>query len=590
MAIINDTQVADIIKNNPNKALIKAAREYSTKLCLNVMGTGIDSALNKNDYFESDDVFAVRNKKATSNMDLFARILQREEMVFSAKGGASFYKGLSSEQTIKLDATLDKIRFNMTIRKWIAEFALSAYRTDPMGIFYVEVDGNETAYPTYKSSQCIYDYEPNGRKLEYVVFQLKPKEARAFLLAAGQDVSSADLNVDSDMFNKYSNMYFRFIDDKQDRIVKNSGVIEILHTIPLGFDQLPGLRASDIIDFKNPTTLLSPLHRTLELAGTFLEDRSIRDLSKKYCGFPKGFEPILSCVKCAGTGLFSGHACPECTPTGSDRGMGIKLRTKVSDIARFPLPKEGQNGGIQDPSKFFGYITPSIETWDKQDTSLNDIESTMNDTYWGTTNKQSTTGPTTTDKHAFQETATKTLADLKPIYARLNKTADWAESTENGITYFIGKYMFNSFEASVRTYGRYYILETPDELMEQYLDMKTKGAPQTSLFDVLRKYYHSLYQDDPMQLAIKLKLIDVEPFVHKTVEQVQTTNPSRLDFFCKLYFSEWLATKDDTYLLSTKPELLIVDLQTYATDKMVDVSELLTPPTVGVSETIRTSN
>lgn len=582
--IVDIEAVSLIIKNNPHKHLIENAQAYSQKLMLHVLGKGLHGALAQNEYFENDDVFKVRNKNATSNKDLFERMLNREQMVFTAKGGASFYTGLSEKQIQQLDARLDKIRFNMTIRKWINEFALQAYRVDPMGILYVEVDAANVAYPTYKSTDCIFDYLANGRKLEYVCFRLKASEAKQFLLDAKLDVSSADLNVTPD---RYSN-YYRFIDDKEDRIIKNEAVgITELHSIPIQFDKLPGMRVSDIIDFTNPANLLSPLDKTMELAYTFLEDRSIRDLSKKYSGFPKAYEPILACGMCKGTGFLSGHACPDCTPAGSDRGTGIKLRTKVADVARFPLPKEGQMGGIQDPSKFFGYSTPNIDTWNKQDTSLNDIEGTMNDTYWGTTDKQSTTGPTTTDKHAFKETATKTLNDLKPIYARLNKTADWAESTENGLCYFIGKQMFKTFKASSRTYGRYYILETPDELMEQYLDMKTKGAPQTALFDTLRKYYHSLYQDDPMQLSIKLKLIDIEPFVHKTIEQVQVTNPSRIDFFMKMYFSEWLATKDDTYLLVTQSEALLVDLTAYANIKMVLPAQLLTPPTVSESQTIR---
>lgn len=588
MAKIDFDQLSFIIKNNPNKTLIHKAREYSEKLSLHVLGTGISDALKRNDYFENEDVFTVRNKNATSNKDLFERILNREQMVFTAKGGSSHYTGINEKQIQTLNAKLDKVRFNMSIRKWINEFALQAYRTDPMGVFFVEVDALNNSYPTYKSSDCIFDYLPTGRKLEYVCFRLKASEAKQLLSDSGLDTTAPELNVTPD---KYTTTYFRFIDDQFDRIVKYNGTeVLILDEIKINFDELPGIRASDIIDFTCPANLLSPLDKTIELAGTFLEDRSIRDLSKKFSGFPKAFEPILSCTTCKGSGFVSGKSCPECTPMGADKGTGIKLRTKVADVARFPLPKEGQAGGIQDPSKFFGYSTPDIATWDKQDTSLNDIEGAMNDTYWGTADKQSTTGPTLGAKHAFQETATKTLNDLKPVYTRLNKTADWAETTENALSAYIGKQMFKSFKDSSRTYGRYYILETPDELMEQYLDMKTKGAPQTQLFDILRRYNHALYQDDPIQLTIKVKLIDVEPFVHKTIEQVQVSNPSRLAYFMKLYYSEWLCTVDDTYLLVTKKEQLIKDLEAFAIIQMVAPAELLVPPTIGVSETIRAAN
>ena len=588
MAVIDNAQLLDILKTNPNKKLIQQARETSEKLSLHILGQNIDKALQQNTYFENNEVFAERNRKPTSNADLYARLLQREEMVFTAKGGAAYYTGLNEAQSRQLNAKLDNIRFNITIRKWIKEFALQAYRTDPMGVIFIETDLKANSYPTYKSSECIWDYLPNGRQLEYICFRLKPSEAKQFLLAAGLPVTDSNLNVTS---TEYSPIYFRFVDDETDRILKfENNTVQILDETPISFESVPAIRASDIIDFTNNQKLLSPISKTVELAETFLIDRSVRDLSKKYSGFPKGYEPILTCATCNGTGYLSGKACPDCTQAGSDKGTGIKLRTKPADIARFPMPREGQTGNI-DPSKFFGYVTPDIKTWDKQDTSLNDIEATMNDTYWGTTNKQSTTGPTSTDKHAFKETATKTLQDLQPIYARLNQTADWAESTENAIVDFIGKQMFpDNFKESSRTYGRYYILETSDELMEQYLDMKQKGAPQAQMFDTLRKYCHSVYANDPIQLAIKLKLINVEPFVHQSITQIEATDIARIDFLCKVYFSEWLTTLDDGYLLVTKPEDLIKALIAFVGTKTALAPELLIQPTVGITETIRNTN
>jgi len=590
MAVVQFPKIQEIILSNPNKAIIAEARIIADKLMLHVFGKGLSSALQRSDYFENEDVFKVRNKDAVSNRDLFTRILQREEMVFTAKGGSSYYKGLSPEQTIQMDATLDQIRFNMTIRKWVKEFALKAYRVDPMSVLFIEVDNIGNIYPTYKSIDSVYDYKTNGRKLEYVCFRLKAQEVRQFY----QDMN---LSIPTDIADipgtKYT-QYYRFVDDAEDRICKSNGVtVTEENSIKIAFSALPAIIASDIIDFNNTQCFLSPIEPTIELAHTYLNDRSIRDLSKKYSGFPKGYEPLLTCSTCLGTGLLAAKACPECSEAGATRGTGYKLRTKVSDVARFPLPKEGQTGGVSDPSKFFGYISPDIKTWDKQDTSLVDIENLMQDVYWGTVNKQSTTGPTTSQGNtgSFQETATKTLADLQPIYARLNETADWAEGTENALCQFIGEYLFpGSFKKSTRTYGRYYILETPDELIEEYLDMKTKGAPQATLFDTLRKYYHSVYANDPVQLAIKLKLINIEPFVHQTVVQVQAANPSRIDFFMKMYFSEWLATKDDNYLLASSEEALLADLTLFATSKMVEPAELLVPPTVGISETVRNIN
>lgn len=590
--IVDFPALSLIIKNNPNKQLVTNAQAKSKQLKLFVLGQGIEAALIRNEYFENADVFTERNRNPTSNADLYARILAREEMVFTAKGGASFYPGLTDKQTQIFDATLDKIRFNSTIRKWIKEFALQAYRVDPMGVLFVEVDAKGNAYPTYKSIDCVFDYLPNGRKLEYVCFRLTINEARQILTAAGIDYTTyTELANEGQLLTNFTNFY-RFVDDAEDRIIRitrnEGGTPDEIHSIKTKFKSVPGIIASDIVDFMNNQNFLTPVHKTVELSQTYLQDRSIRDLSKKFNGFAKSFEPLVTCGTCMGTGQLAGKACPDCsTNQNQTKGTGYKLRTKVADSIKVPLPAAGQPGGIK-MADYFGYSVPPIDIWDKQDTSLNDIENAMTDTYWGTTDKQSTTGPQVGVKHAFTETATKTLADLKPIYARLNKTADWAESTENAICTFIGQQTFpGTFKTSNRTYGRYYILETPDELMDFYLDMKQKGAPQTTLFDALNKYYHAVFENNTQQLSIHLKLVDVEPFIHQTLAEVQVANPPRIDFFKKQYYGEWLSTKQDSELLAKSAMDLIGDLETYAGVKMVKPENLLVPPVV--SEIIKTT-
>lgn len=569
------SQIQQIILRNPNRELISNAKAQADKLMMHVFGIGLNGAIDNYGYFENKQVYEERKKSAISNRDLFARLLQREEMVFSAQGGAAYYDGLNEKQTVEFDATLDNIRFNSTIRDWVKNFALLAYRTDPMGVLFIElsIDGSK-AYPTYKSIACIYDYLTDGRKLEYICFKLTAQECIAFGIE------------DESLKNMPSNQvtsYYRFVDDSFDYIILNrNGQVTVYDQRAHPFKITPGIIASDIIDFKNTQCFESPLKDVIELADTFLVDRSIRNLTKKYSGFPKSYEPLLDCGTCGGTKYVAGAACPDCTLPGTDRGTGYKLQTQVSDVARFPIDPDGK----LDPQKYFGYISPDVKVWDKQDTSLNDIENFIRDVYWGTYNRQSTTGPTS-PQSTIEETATKTLADLQPIYARLNQTADWAESTENALCNFIGTWKYESFKSSLRTYGRYYILETPDELIEQYLEEKGKGAPQAVLTETLIKYYHSLYSENKVKLAIQLKLMEVEPFVHYTLVQVQAANPAKQDYVAKMYFSEWLALQSDTYLLITDVAKLTDSLNEFVGTKTALAPELLVDPNVGVTETVR---
>jgi hypothetical protein len=569
--IYTDDQIAGIIKTNPQKKLVKCAQDQAAKLKTLIHGENLSSALSRDTYFENNDIFTSRNKDAMSNKDLFARLFQREQMVFTAQGGASYFTGINDAQVKQLNELFADIRYSMTLRKWVEHFALPAFRCDPMGVIFIESDQN--AYPTYKCSSTVYDYLPNGRKLEYISFQLTKADCDLFKV---EDEKLKDQQPD------FKTNYYRFVDDLKDVIVnyENSVVTEI-DSLNHGWTQTPAFIISDIISFDDTQKFLSPVHEVLELATSFLNDRSIRDLQKKYHGFLKAIEPLLQCGICEGTGYLSGSACPECTPLGGDKGTGYKLRTKVADVARFPI-KTG-SGENFDFNKYFGYVKLPIEVWDKQDTSLQDIENLITDVYWGTEKRQSTTGPKKGDK-SIEETATKTLANLQPIYARLNQTADWAEKTENIIADFVGKKEFSSFKKSQISYGRYYILETPEELMEEYLTLKEKGASQSSLFAALKRYLHSAYEADPSMLAVELKMINVEPFIHNTTSEVLANNPAKIDYYCKLYFSEWRQLQDFNYLLVTKEEVLRQSLIEYATAKMALEPTEAVEPTVSITE------
>lgn len=571
-------QISSIIKNNPNKATIKAARSMADALMLNVFGKDLKSNVNRCDYFENTKLYDERKKIAVSNQDLFERILRKEELVFTSVGGATYNSGLSKKQDSQMNTLLDSVRFGMNIRKWIEHFALNAYRTDPMSVILMEYTDNQTVYPTYKSSYYIYDYCTNGRKVDHICFNLTIGDCRSM----GLDLASYDNAPDGQM-----SCYFRFIDDAHDGIYKyESSVVNEIDALPNPWGQVPAFVVSDIINFADSKIFLSPLAKLIELANTFQNDRSIRDLSKFFTGFPKTIEPLVVCETCLGSGYVDAQGCPSCTPPGYAKGTGTKLYTKVSDVLRYPINQADK----VNVKNVFGYVTPDIATWDKQDTSLNDIENLLKDVYWGTDVRENVQGPTTGKNSSKPETATKTNSNLQPVYSRLNTTADWAERTETMICTFIGQFLFPaSFKSCIRAYGRYYILETPDDLMLTYLDMKAKSAPQFSLNEALRRYYCSFYESDPIQLQIKLKLIDIEPFVHYSLANIQAANPAKIDYIQKMYFSEWLTTKTDDYLLISNEQALRDDLLLYATAKTILTPELIAE-SVGTTENIRTTS
>ena len=353
------------------------------------------------------------------------------------------------------------------------------------------------------------------------------------------------------------------------------------------FKKLPAFVISDIIAYNNSQLFLSPIDSVIELAETYCGDRTIRDLQKKYCGFLKSIEPLLDCGTCQGSGFLGSAACPDCTPPGGDRGTGKKLHTNVGDVARFSLEVLKEGFSID---RIFGYVKIPVEVWNKQDMSLNDIENMIVSVYWGTDLRSQTTNGPDINAANIEETATKTLANLQPIYARLNRTANWAQQTENMIIDFIGLHEYpEKFKQSAVTYGRYYILETPNTLIDEYLSMKAKGCSQVVLDEALKKYYHSMYKDNPMKLAVMIKMMSVEPFVHHSIVDVYAGNAAKQDYISKLYFNEWFLAQKETDLLMKDIPTLQNLLLTYALAK--DTLESAkpvnaTPPGVSVSERV----
>lgn len=580
MGIYSLPQIQKIVLENPNKSLVDIGKAWKQKLMRHLHGVDIKSAVKRDAYFENTDIYENRKDNAVSNRDLFSRLLQEEELVFSARGGATrFNMPKESERTML--SIIEDIRYGQSLRKWVKNFALNAYRSDPMGLIFMEVesidiegDNNTTpkCYPTYKCIDSVFDYQPNGRGIEYVCFQLTVGELQSY----GVNDPSFNISLEGGKIKSVDakSNYYRFVDDEKDVILKKDNNQVLIATnikknpIKNSWDKVPAFIVSDLIQFDAPQCFSSPIQFIIELADCFFYDRSIRDLQKKYHGFAKAVEPLLKCPTCQGEGSIKGSACPSCTLPGQDQGTGYKLQTKVSDKSMFPLSVL-ENGSF-DFKRIFGYVTPDIESWNKQDISLEKIEELMYYTYWGVQKQIQSSAPKgSVQKEGANETATKTLLNLQPKYARLNATADWAEKTENMIATFIGKFWFaDSFKNSAITYSRSYILELPEDILEDFYKAREKGAPQIILKSLMDKYISALEQGNPLEAERKRKLLNVEPFPYSSLTEVDGSKiiPNDLKLQ-KWFYNEWESTLKSIEVVTKSTEELRVQLEKYVESK-----------------------
>jgi hypothetical protein len=599
MGVYSITDIENIIVNNPNKKIISKAQAMNSKLMMHLYGQNVNAFMKQDNYFENADVYKSRVEKPMSNKDLWERILNEESIIFAARGGSARFN-LSKEQEEQFNAVLSNVRYNISLRKWIETFALPAYRSDPMGLIFIEVEqllqvdgqpiNTPKCYPTYKSIQSIHDYQPNGRTLEYVCFHLFVNELAEYGINDKEESANISNPNNAAPNQEKKSAYYRFVDSEKDVIVKQSNgkVIVVSEPImsqpnPVANDRfngrVPAFIISDLIHFDDPNCFASPISQIVELADGFLYDRSIRDLQKKYHGFAKTFEPLVVCSTCSGVGQVKGSACPDCTIPGQNQGTGYKLKTKVGDVLRFPMKDLLENTGF-DVKKIFGYVAPPIDTWDKQDLNLVQTEQLIYYSYWGCAQTKTVQGPQ--QQKDAEETATKTEANLRPKYARLNKTCDWVQTTINDVANLMGLFWFDTaWKGANIIMSRNFILESPEDLLEDYLEARKENAPDFILDELMMKYINANFQDNPLELAKMIKLFEVNPFVHATVKEVEDspiiTDEEKL---MKRYFSEWSDSKKAIEIIDKPIEALKADLRAYAATKKAALPKPATTPTL----------
>ena len=562
-------EIGKIITRPRNKANIDYGKEVNRELMMHVHGIGMSAALKTLEPFENEDIAATRRTYAVSSKDLFKRLLREEQQVFTTKGGSVSYTNSKRKEKELIDV-MSKFGGGIGLRRWVETYAKPAFDTDPMGLVFMEISDNNEApesgetkkiYPTYKSITCIHDYHADNRELEYVCFTINKHELYEYGISAKDGET---------------NKYYRFVDDEFDRVVYVVNEVAILAPmregyfaeIPNIFGKVPAIILSDLVQYWDTGKYESRLQVLSQVGDCFLRDRSIRDLQKLYHGFAKAVEPMIKCNTCDGEGVLKGLPCPDCSAAGADKGTGYKTRTRISDVARFPLDILNEAGSF-DFKKLFGYVTPDIASWQQQNSDLASLEQLMYITHYGTMSNATVQG--INGKQPVDETATKTLMDTLPKQMVLNNLADWAERIETWVANMSAMFLFAEQEPSVSiTYGRDYILNTPEQILEVYHEMKKNGDPVSTLNEMMIKYIKSLYKGSPQKQAVELKKFTVEPFPHMSTKDIESSAfVSELDKKRTRYYVEWAKTVSYEKWLTSSEEELKLSLTEYVNNIVI---------------------
>lgn len=240
-----------------------------------------------------------------------------------------------------------------------------------------------------------------------------------------------------------------------------------------------------------------------------MQDQSVKTIYKFTKGNPIHWRIVQYCESCKGSGKTGDKKCSECD------GKGKYQKQDVTDLVELPLPKRDT---VKIAPDIAGFISPDNETWIQYNNELELLEILTHTTHWGTI--------TAIRDKVNSKTATEVFFNNQPMQNALNKYSDAAQFVEWRLTEFCANFLFPSKDKSKRvsniTYGRNYIIESADTILERYSKARSDQQNTVVLDRLLVEYLTAKYKNDPQWLRIELKKAELEPFVHYTIDMVNS--------------------------------------------------------------------
>jgi hypothetical protein len=537
MAILSLTEIVGIIEFGRPDWIKKAEKEHK-KLTVHVDGVGVAAYLDNVAHYENARQFQLRKDFATSNKHVFENILRPVDKIFSAKGGNKLYDVSTESKEKELKNRLSNFDSGYSVTDWIQKIQANKFYTDPNGLVFFEVNDGET-YPTIKSISSIFNYQSNGRLIEWVVFQPEKRS----------DAKGNELPGD----------FYRVVDDSKDYLIyvvdDNFTIIED-ETFDIQFPRVPAIINSDLID-SNLIFKKSPIDSVIELADHYLTTSSVKNIYEFLHGYPIFWAYVQPCRVCDGTGLYDGQICSSCN------GDGHTFSKDVSDIIKLKPPKSNEDPQLA--PDVAGYVQPDLEVWREQRNELDWIWGLMHFTMWGTHKAE----------NVKNETATAAFLDVQPVNDRLNQFTDSFESMEKIMTDFVGSfYLGDAYKGSSINYGRRYLVESPDQIWNKYEKARQTGNPKVTLDYLLQQFYQAEFANDLESLTIAQKGVKLEPFVHKSDEEIDKLPIQQEDKISKYYFNEWFKTVPHNDIIMKDTNTLRKEYETFIKDKQNERQEV----------------
>lgn len=494
-------------ENKVHPKWIKEAREEHKDLKALVYGDNYKDLIIQIEHLEVKKRIDARRKYSRSIQGLNQRLFRTLDNVFCATGGNKEYPGIQDKSEDDRKSFMSKIthvRDNKSIENFLQTYWVKDLQVvDPSGLLMLEFKGRDLdkLIPTYKSIDLIRTYKPKGQLIEFVYFE-------PFKITKDKFEEKYQIKIptvsDTDIIEIH-----RVVDDEMDwNLVK---VNDIFLDIDLSFENpfgvVPAMTNSSRIRL-GLERKFSFIHDIIGDQKEFLRDQSVKTLFKYKNGFPIPYGPKLVCPSCKGRKKDGNNVCPECG------GKGEIMTRDVIDEINFYIDLDS-DGTINIPSNFAGYINPPIEIWDQYNKEHEGMEDDMNFVLYG-----SHLTP------LANETATGRFIDQQPVSNSLHPVSDTAQFMEYMFTEWIANFIFIAKDkkepVSIIQYGRRYLLEPPDSILNKLENAIEKEMPDVIKTRLLEEYLTSKYKNDVVTLKEELLKKEVEPYIFYPVDKVNS--------------------------------------------------------------------
>ena len=502
---------------------IEEARKDSSVLRMHYYGENILQYIKEIDGLETSEQLKLRQKCKISNEFIVNNLLRPFDNLWNAKGGGLT---IDAEKTTteKAQAKIKELRH----QQYIKDIYFPQYVTDPNGLLFVENDDKE-AYPTFKTIFSIKNMQLKGEIPEYVCFEPDKEDEKKTTLWLVDDAFYYRIECHTDsitILEQKKNMYGSV------PAIINSGIV----------DNIRGIR-------------ISPIHKVIDLLNSFLRKNTTKEVYQLKHDYPVYWEYESVCPVCKGAGMVRAETCEHCNGTGKGS------KKNVGDTRTIKVPSDG---GTKLAPDILGWVNPP---WagEKQREELNALFDDMFYSTWGATVEK-----------AKNETATGRFIDVQPVNNALNNQAEIISERHNRMLELQCKFYFpKTVKRVVYMYGDRYLIESPDQLLEKYNKAKNSGVPDVIKTQILTQYIESEYRRDDLMREYNLKLIELIPFVHMSISEVLGMIVSDEDKLIKVYFDEWLSTKQIGYIIEKELTALKEELRIYVKSKQLDYGKTI---------------